>query len=222
MIGPSAMTAAAASSGRQDRRAPAPRRGDERPHHHRRADAIEDVDAVEVVPVPAAAEDVLLQPKQVAERDDLEAALGRRADHRRAVDLGGELTLEADRHRHADQQQEEARGDPADEARPAVGHRRLRRLVAPGVVEVGLDHQQHGQAAQPVDRIDALALLRGRRGDGRVALPWLSLNQAVTGRRGDACGDPEAGRTCRVQIRVQGRPQFLPEAVWLSTSFRAR
>ena len=176
MIGPSATTAAVASSVASDRRPPAPGRGDERPHDHRGADAVQDVDAVEVVPVPAAAQDVLLQPEQIAEHQHLEPAPDRRADHRRAVDLGGDLALEADRHRDADQQQEEARRDPADEAGPAVGHRRLRRLVAPGVVEVGLDHQDDGQAPQPVDRLDAPPCLGpGRRRGAGAGSTWAGV-----------------------------------------------
>ena len=179
----------------EDRRPPPPGRGDEGPHHHRRADAVEDVDAIKIVPVPEAAEDVLLQPKQVAERDHLQAALDRRPHHRRPIDLGSQLVLEADRHRHAHQQQEEPRRDSADEAGPAVGDRRLRRLVAPGVVEVSLDHQEDGQAAQPVHGIEAAPLGSGRGNRGRQGgwLSWSRLRQAVAGGRGGPGRDGQVG-----------------------------
>ena len=71
-------------------------------------------------------------------------------------------TIGDERHRDAGEEDEEGRGESAAELRPVVERGVVEVGTEPGVVAMGLEHEEAGQAAHPVD-VDEAGGLGGER-----------------------------------------------------------
>ena len=127
---------------------------------------------------PSPAQHPLLNPKEVRQHEDLEAAPDGARAPCRAAGRCGPAAPRTDRHRHARPADRNSReGKPPEEPRPAVGSGGLGGGAAPRVIQMRLDHQHDRQTAQPVDRIDpggrfgfaGRGRLRGGRGGPAVS-----------------------------------------------------
>ncbi len=148
----SAIAAVATSASSQIRRA----RACEPAHHahqdHREADRIQNVHAQQVGPRrPGQPEQIFLQTKAVAERQNFRAAQNRLArDFVRRHALAPQLVRDQ-RERHARQKQEHRRRQRAAQLRPLEELRLARRWTQPRIVRVHLKHQQAGKSPQPIN-----------------------------------------------------------------------
>ncbi len=141
--------------GRREDQRPSPARGpqppEQRRHHDRRPHDVEDVDPQQVGRPVRPSEDPRLEPEEEGQPEDLEPT----PDHGvcRPTEAAGPAQVRSRGQRDRDAgEEEEQRGAPAaDDHQHAEGGALAIGRGGPTVEQVSLDHQQHGDAAQPVE-----------------------------------------------------------------------
>ena len=125
---------------------------DESHEYHGETEDVEDIYAKEVGPGhPFVAEDVFLETEENAEGENFGTSEGGLFEDDVARNSLFAKTVGNERHGDASQENEERRGERAAELRPVVKGGIPQIGAKPGIVTVGLKHEETGEAAEPVD-----------------------------------------------------------------------